>query len=867
MAALFKRQARLSMGRTPSVASSAISGFKNLCGPRLPAIALATGGILCAPLQAADKITYDDHIFPIFEKSCLNCHNPDKKKSDLDLSNYTGAMAGGSGGAIAQPGEGAGAKIYKSVTHTAEPFMPPKGDMIAKKDADLIRAWIDGGLLENSSAKARKSSGPKIAAIDVDPSAKPEGPPPMPERLNLEPVVVAKRGTVVNDMACSPWAPLLAVTGQKQILLYNTDTLQLAAILPFPKGFPEALSFHPTGKYLMAGGGVAGKSGTTYTWEVTSGKLVMENGKEFDSVLAASLRLDLGAVALGGPSRLIKFWDTQTGEQVKSIKKHTDWVTALAYSPDGVLLATGDRNGGAWVWEAQTGNEFHTLRGHGGAITSIAWRADSNLLATASEDGQVIFWELNNGGQVKKFAAHGGGTLSFDYARNGEFATSGRDKKVKIWKADFNLKKELPTFSEMVVEVAITQDGKRVFTADWNGKIEAWDATTFEKIGDLEGNPPRIADRIVALQKQIAEAPTATAAAKATFGAAAKAVADAKAALQKATADRDATKARIAQLQQEKPKLDQDLARLNQERIALTAARTAKQSELNQAQGRLKAHQDEIAKAAAEVKKHDLAPLTAQETKLAAEAKRLRDESNQKPDDAALKQQAEGAEKQLADHRIVLETAKKNVAAAQGKSQQLNDQLAAITSNVGAAQKAFTEAEAQLNKSEAQRKPVEERLGKIGPEQQAAATALPVQEKAIKPAQDAVAAREKELAAPKAAFEQAQAHETKLLADLKFWRASEVNAKALVVGAEHENLKTAQDDDTAAFDSLSKQVGEFRTELEKIESRKGDLAKQLDIMSKEIAELRTAIDQRAPGLDKVAKEAAALKARYQELSK
>ncbi|NIP93293.1 MAG: hypothetical protein GWO24_07485, partial [Akkermansiaceae bacterium] len=113
----------------------------------------------------------------------------------------------------------------------------------------------------------------------------------MPEHLNLEPAVVAGRGTVVNDMACSPWAPLLAVTGQKQIVLYNTDTLRLAAILPFPRGFPETVSFHPTGRYLMAGGGLAGKSGAAYTWDVKTGKLVMENGKEFDSVLAASLRL------------------------------------------------------------------------------------------------------------------------------------------------------------------------------------------------------------------------------------------------------------------------------------------------------------------------------------------------------------------------------------------------------------------------------------------------------------------------------------------------------------------------------------------------------------------------------------------------
>jgi len=49
-------------------------------------LVLVTGTALLSSLQAAGKVTYDDDILPIFESACLNCHNPDKMKGDLDLS-------------------------------------------------------------------------------------------------------------------------------------------------------------------------------------------------------------------------------------------------------------------------------------------------------------------------------------------------------------------------------------------------------------------------------------------------------------------------------------------------------------------------------------------------------------------------------------------------------------------------------------------------------------------------------------------------------------------------------------------------------------------------------------------------------------
>ncbi len=462
---------------------------------------------LLAPTAAvAEKVTYDDHVFPIFQQACLNCHNPDKAKGGLDLSTFGGAMRGGSGGKIVEPGDPA-SKLVALVKQSAEPKMPPEGDAISADAIAVLESWIEGGLLENASSTARKPSKPKFeTALRSDPAAKPDGPPPMPEHVLLDPPVVTDRASAVPALAASPWAPLLAVAGQRQVLLHQTESLELVGVLPFPEGDPVSLSFTPDARYLVVGGGVHGKSGVTVTFDVVTGERTLVAGREFDAVMAGDLRPGFDLVATGGPSRLLKLWDTSTGELAKSVKKHTDWITALDISPDGVLLASGDRNGGAWVWEATTANEFHTLRGHEAAITATVFRGDSNVLATASEDGSVRYWEMNGGAEIRKNDAHPGGVTALAFSRDGRSLTAGRDRKVKLWKADLNHERDLAQdLPVLPTAVALDAEGERAFVADAMGTVRVFSTADGASLGEFQANPPSIEARLVALSASLEE--------------------------------------------------------------------------------------------------------------------------------------------------------------------------------------------------------------------------------------------------------------------------------------------------------------------------------------------------------------------------
>ena len=73
-----------------------------------------------------EKITFDDHVQPVFRQHCANCHNANNRSGDLDVTNYTNLMQGGSSGTVIEPGDSGGSYLYALITHEDEPSMPPE---------------------------------------------------------------------------------------------------------------------------------------------------------------------------------------------------------------------------------------------------------------------------------------------------------------------------------------------------------------------------------------------------------------------------------------------------------------------------------------------------------------------------------------------------------------------------------------------------------------------------------------------------------------------------------------------------------------------------------------------------------------------
>jgi WD40 repeat protein len=469
-------------------------------------VAVATAG----RVRAAETVpTFDEQVLPILREHCCSCHNPDKRKGGLDLTSHGQAMAGGSSGEVIAPGDPDGSHFWQLVSHAAEPRMPPESDKLPADALDVIRRWIVGGAVATPGAapSARKTASIAVAAGAV---GEPEGPPVMPPRLSLDVITAGSRPTTVTALAASPHGDVVVIGGRQQVLVYHSGTLEFLGVLPFPDGVVKTLRFTKNGRLLLAGGGVAAKSGRAVVWDVAKAERLAVVGDEYDEVLAADLSPDQSLVALGGPGRVVRLHATADGTVAGEIRRHTDWVTAVEFSPDGSLLATGDRAGNLFLWETRGVREAGVLRGHTGPITAVAWRRDGGILASVSGDGTLRLWDPATAAQVKTWPAHGGGAEAIAWLADGRIVTTGRDRRAKLWNADGRLDRELAPLADNGTRVAATADGTRIFAADWGGTVAAFTAADGKQAGTIDANPPKLESRLQQAETSLAEIATAT---------------------------------------------------------------------------------------------------------------------------------------------------------------------------------------------------------------------------------------------------------------------------------------------------------------------------------------------------------------------
>ncbi len=417
-------------------------------------------GLAADPPKA--KVTFQDHVSPVFRSRCGSCHNPDKQKGGLNLDNFGAAMQGGGSGKVVEPGDADNSTLLQVVTHKEEPKMPPNSPKIPDAEIEVIRKWIEGGALENSGSVA-VGQGQAEVRVQARPrrdgqagrhrrrcrrTSRPSRSSPRPSR------------TPSWRWPSSPWAPLVAVGGHKQVLLYRTTDRHLVGVLAVPRRDDLRPQVQPQRRPALAGGGRGGQSGMAVAWDVKNGHARLR-GRQ--GIRRRPGRRHQPRPRPGRPRRPEQGRPRlQHGRRSLpyEMQKHTEWITAARVQPrrrparDRRPQQRPDRLG-----SSDTGREFFDLRGHtGGDHRRLAGGSTPTSLASSSEDGTVKLWEMENGNQIKTCGAHGGGAASVRFAKDGRLVTTGRDRVVRLWDQNGGKQRDFEAFGDLALEAVFTHD-------------------------------------------------------------------------------------------------------------------------------------------------------------------------------------------------------------------------------------------------------------------------------------------------------------------------------------------------------------------------------------------------------------------------
>jgi hypothetical protein len=130
---------------------------------------------LCTASLHAAEVDFARDIQPILEKSCIQCHGPEKQKGKLRMDTKEAALKGGSEGAVIEPGDAAKSDLYRRITlpKDHDDVMPNEGDPLSESQTNLIRDWINQGAVWPEGLVLKSSAAPQTAKVALPADFKP----------------------------------------------------------------------------------------------------------------------------------------------------------------------------------------------------------------------------------------------------------------------------------------------------------------------------------------------------------------------------------------------------------------------------------------------------------------------------------------------------------------------------------------------------------------------------------------------------------------------------------------------------------------------------------------------------------------------
>jgi hypothetical protein len=405
---------------------------------------------------AAAEPSYIREIRPILQHNCQGCHQPNLKSSNLDLTTYEGLKAGGKHG----PAIGL---IVQYLTGEMKPQMPLGMTPLPAEQIDVIRSWVAAGAKDDTPAE----TGGTITGAPA----------------------VYSQPPVVTALAFSPDGKMLAVSGNREILLHTLDGSAPPQRLAGLSERILSLAFSNDGSLLVAGGGTPSRFGELQFWDLPTGKLrrsVMLTG---DTVFGVSLSPDGSRLAVGCTDNTVRIVDTATGKELNKMGAHENWVLGTVFGVDGKRVVSVGRDGAAKLTDAASGGFQENVNLLRGQLAAVARHPARDIVVIGGEDRVAYVYMMDRPKNMKiaddttlirKVDRQNGMIAALAWSPDGNrIAVAGAAPEVNVYNADTGARVAACTgHSAGIYSVAFSPDGATLATAGFDGTVRLYDPAT-----------------------------------------------------------------------------------------------------------------------------------------------------------------------------------------------------------------------------------------------------------------------------------------------------------------------------------------------------------------------------------------------------